>query len=114
MSMFTPTASSQFLAGMGLWSVVWSALYKIEKIAKLIHCDKWVNRDKILDWMGENKAITLIGTECVNFGVHGVENPSSVTFALGGTFLNFWMIFGWLNIRGWRKRQQQQANAFRV
>jgi hypothetical protein len=28
-----------------------------------------------------------------NFGVHGIEPASGVTFALGGTFLNIIMIF---------------------
>lgn len=109
MTVFTPTASSEFIAGVGLWGVVWSALYKIEPIAKLIHCDKWVNRDRILDWMGDNKALTLIGTECINFGVHGVESASGVTFALGGTFLNFWMIFGWLSVRKFRRAKSPEA-----
>jgi hypothetical protein len=93
MSVFTPTASSEFFAGVGLWGVVWSAIYKLESVAKLCHCGRWVNREKILAWINCNKVVTLISTEILNFGVHGVDSPSGVTFALGGTFTNFVMIF---------------------
>lgn len=43
--------------------------------------------------MNENKALTLLGTEFVNFGVHGVTGADSVTFALGSTVFNAFMIF---------------------
>jgi hypothetical protein len=32
-------------------------------------------------------------TELFNFGIHGVESPSGVTFALGSTLVNIGMIF---------------------
>ena len=93
MSMFTPTASSSFFAGIGVWSVVWSAVYKIEAVAKMLGLGRWVNKELILEWINKNKVVTLIGTEALNFGVHGVENPNSTTMALGGTLLNSVMIF---------------------
>ena len=37
--------------------------------------------------------ILLLFTEVFNFGIHGVESPSGVTFALGSTVVNTVMIF---------------------
>ena len=93
MSMFTPTASSSFFAGIGLWSVVWSAVYKIESVAKMFGLGRFVNKELILEWINGNRVVTLLSTEVLNFGIHGVENPNSTTMALGGTPLNFIMIF---------------------
>jgi hypothetical protein len=53
----------------------------------------------MLAWINENKVVTLLMTEVLNFGVHGVESASGVTFALGGTFTNLWMIFVVVPIR---------------
>src|ERR1017187_351918 len=83
MSMFTPTASSSFFAGIGLWSVIWSGVYKIESVAKMFGLGRFVSKEKILGWISGHKVVTLIGTEAINFGVHGVENPNSVTMAIG-------------------------------
>ena len=99
MSMFTPTASSQFAAGIGLWGVIWSAIYKLEHLAAFVRLGRFVNRERILAWINENKVVTLLLTEVLNFGVHGVESASGVTFALGGTFTNLWMIFVIVPIR---------------
>jgi hypothetical protein len=91
--MFTPTAISSGFAGVGMWGVGWSALWKIEAVAKMFGLGRFVNRDLILEWINTNRCVTLIATEVVNFGVHGVENPNSTTMALGGTLINFVMIF---------------------
>ena len=99
MSMFTPTASSSFFAGVGLWGVIWSAVYKIESVAKMFGLGRFVSKEKILRWISGHKVVTLIGTEAINFGVHGVENPNSVTMAIGGTITNCVMIFIVLPIR---------------
>lgn len=99
MSMFTPTASSSFFAGIGLWSVVWSAVYKIESVAKLLGLGRFVNKERILAWMNSNKVVTLLTTEVINFGTHSPESPNSTAMALGGTLLNAIMIFVVLPIR---------------
>jgi len=93
MAVVTPTATSQFLAGIGLWSVGWSAAYKLQTIAKLCRCDRWVNQEKVFAWIRGNKVITLISTEIANLIMHPPDNPSSTTFMLGGTFVNLIMIF---------------------
>jgi hypothetical protein len=97
--MFTPTASSSFFAGVGLWGVIWSAVYKIESVAKMFGLGRFVNKDAILSWISGHKVVTLLATEAINFGVHGIENPNSTTMALGGTITNFVMIFIVLPIR---------------
>ena len=93
MTFFTPTASSEVFAGAGLSGIGWSMVFKIDAIAKLLHCDRWVNREGILAWVNANKVVTLLSTELFNFGIHGVESPSGVTFALGSTVVNIAMIF---------------------
>jgi hypothetical protein len=91
--MITPTAFSQFLAGIGLWGLGWSVIFHLEHLAQMLRLGKFVNRDKILAWINSHKVLTLLITEFVNIGTHDVESPSSITFALGGTFLNIIMIF---------------------
>jgi hypothetical protein len=99
MTFFTPTASSEVFAGAGLSGIGWSMIFKIDAIAKLLHCDHWVNRESILAWVNANKVVTLLSTELFNFGIHGVESPSGVTFALGSTVVNIAMIFVVIPIR---------------
>ena len=99
MSMFTPTASSSFFAGVGLWGVIWSAVYKIEALAKMCGLGRWVSKERTLEWINSHKVVTLLGTEAFNFGVHGIENPNSTVFALGGTVMNIFMIFVFVPIR---------------
>src|ERR1035438_87261 len=82
MSMFTPTASSSFFAGIGLWGVVWSAVYKIEAVAKMLGLGRFVNKERILAWMNSNRVVTLLTTEIINFGTHSPENPNSTAMAL--------------------------------
>ena len=106
MSMFTPTASSSFFAGVGLWGVIWSAVYKIESVAKMFGLGRFVNKDAILSWISGHKVVTLLATEAINFGVHGIENPNSTTMALGGTITNLVMIFVVLPTRNLIRRLQ--------
>jgi len=106
MSMFTPTASSSFFAGVGLWGVIWSAVYKIESVAKIVGLGRWVNKEKILAWISGHKVVALLATEAINFGVHGIENPNSTTMALGGTITNLAMIFVVLPTRNLIRRLQ--------
>lgn len=96
MSMFTPTATSSAAAGVGLWAVGWSALFKLDKIPVI---KKFVNKERVLDRMNDNKVVTLLATEVINFGVHGISQATAVTFALGGTLCNIIMIFVCLPIR---------------
>lgn len=89
----TPSSKSAFFAGMALSLVAWMSLFKLDELAKLFRVRRFVSQRKVELWMNENKALTLLGTEFVNFGVHGVTGADSVTFALGSTFFNAIMIF---------------------
>jgi hypothetical protein len=91
--MITPTAFSQFLAGIGLWGIGWSVIFHIEELAKLLRLGRFVNKDRILAWINRHKVMALLMTEFVNLGTHDIESPSSITFALGGTCMNIIMIF---------------------
>lgn len=44
--------------------------------------------ERCLDWVNQHKALTLLGSEACNYGIHGVSNPLGVTFAMGGTLAN--------------------------
>src|ERR1017187_4526509 len=93
-SMFTPTASSSFFAGIGLWGVVWSGVYKIEKVAKMFGLGRFVNKELILEWINGRRVVPLFTPEGLNFSVHGTDNPNSTVCALRGTCMNFIMLFG--------------------
>jgi hypothetical protein len=99
MPFFTPTASSEVSAGAGLSLIGWSMVFKIDTIAKLFRCGRWVSKESVLAWINANKVLTLLFTEVFNFGIHGVESPSGVTFALGSTVVNTVMIFFVVPIR---------------
>jgi hypothetical protein len=104
---FTPTFKGSVLAGIGVWGLFWATLFKIDRIPII---NKFCKRERILEWINENKTVTLIGTEAINFGTHGVANPNSAIFALGGTAVNMIMVFLCLPIRQ-RKINQQRKHA---
>jgi hypothetical protein len=102
----TPTAQSSAIAGFALWLVGWATLFKIDKIPFV---GRFVNKTRVINWILDNKVLTLLCTEIFNFGVHGISNPSAVTFALGGTVFNALMVFLLLpigNIRGRKSNAQ--------
>ena len=98
MSMFTPTTSGMFFAGIGFWGTIWSALYKLETVAKIVHLERWVNRDRMFAWMNRNKVVTFLGCEAVNYALHG-DSADAVVFNLGGSTVNVVMIWGFIPIR---------------
>lgn len=86
----TPSATSSGLSGAGFWTLIWASLFKVDSIPVL---KRFVKKDKILNGINSHKAVTLIGTELINFGIHGVDNPNSVLMALGGSIVNTIFIF---------------------
>ena len=109
----TPTSQSSFIAGVGLWAVGWSALFKLDKIPLLKRLFTTSRKEATLNWMAHNKVVTLLGTEALNFGVHGISKATAVTLALGGTFMNLIMIFVWLPIRQYRKGKHAPDSVLR-
>ena len=89
----TPSATSSVVAGMGLWVLAWSFVAKLDSVAKLLRVERFINKDKFLDWIADHKGISLIATEMVNIGSHGMGMDSlGVTFSLGGTIVNAFVI----------------------
>lgn len=99
MKVFTPTASSQFIAGFTFWAVIWSLIIKIDKLAKLAKLDRWISSKKILDWINENKVLALLCSEFVNFCLHDPSTASGTTTLIGGTLFNSLMIFVFMPFR---------------
>jgi hypothetical protein len=89
---FTPSATSSFSAGAVFWGMVWSVVVKLDELAKLFGINHSQVSRKTLLWVKNHKTLALTTTELVNYSVHGIESPLSVTFALGGTLMNVIMV----------------------
>lgn len=88
----TPTQKGSFLAGIGLWVLIWASIWKADDIAQAIHVQRWFNSGRCIRWIGRHKSTSLLGTELVNYGRHGL-NPLGVSFSLGGTLVNVFFIY---------------------
>jgi hypothetical protein len=88
----TPSAKGSFVAGVGLWCLIWAALFKADEIAELGGVQRWVSSERCLRWIRQHKSTSLIGTELFNY-VHTGLDPLGVTFALGGTITNVLVIY---------------------
>jgi hypothetical protein len=93
MNNFTPSSKGALFAGMGLWTLIWAALFKADDIAKLCGVQTWFTSAKCFRWIRTHKSTSLLATECVNYGAHGISDPLGVTFALGGTLVNVIAIY---------------------
>lgn len=85
--MFTPSTTSSFTAGFVLNAILWSLLVKIESLAKLIWLDGFVNSDRILGWINENRLVSFALAKFINLGLHGL-NTLGVSMALGGSLVD--------------------------
>ncbi len=106
----TPSAKGAFLAGIGLWVLIWAALFKADDIAQAVHLEQWVSSTRCLGWINRHKSTSLLTTELVNFS-HGTADPLGVTFALGGTLVNVLMICLLLPCRERALRQRGMVTA---
>ena len=88
----TPSMRGSFLAGIGLWVLVWALLFKGDEMAKAGGFGRWVSSDRCLRWIRNHKSTSLIGTELCNYAHTGLD-PLGVTFALGGTLTNVVVIY---------------------
>jgi hypothetical protein len=101
----TPSTKSAFIAGIGLWCLIWASLFKADEFAEVGGIRRWVSFDRCLNWICQHKGTSLVGTELFNYGTHGITNPLGVTFAIGGTLVNMTMIYVLLPIRNRMKRR---------
>ena len=102
---FTPTMKGSFLAGIGLWLMLWLGLFKLDEVVGDTPLRRLVSSEGCFRWISKHRSTTLLGTELVNYGTHGIINPEGVVFAAGGTIVNFLMIFCVLPLRSSLKRK---------
>lgn len=88
----TPTQKGSFLAGVGLWVLIWASVWKADDIAQAMRIEPWFNSARCLRWIGRHKSTSLLGTELFNYGTHGLD-PLGVSFSLGGTLVNVFVIY---------------------
>ena len=89
---FTPSATSSFSAGAVFWGMVWATLGKLNELVHFLGFKKTNPREAALRWINAHKVVTITMTEAVNYSVHGISSPLGVTFALGGTLVNVFMV----------------------
>ena len=102
---FTPTMKGAFLAGIGLWLMLWLGLFKLDEVVQDTPLRRFVSSEGCFRWISKHRSTTLLGTELVNYGTHGIINPEGVLFAAGGTIVNAFMIFCLLPLRTLLKRR---------
>ena len=88
----TPSTKGSFLAGMGLWALIWALLFKADEIAEAVHLQRWISSPRCMRWISRHKSTSFLTTELVNYSKQGID-PLGVSFALGGTLVNLAMIF---------------------
>jgi hypothetical protein len=93
--LLTPTFVGLLLAGAAFWALVWAAIHKLDEIPYL---KEFTSTQEVLDWIEDHKGLTLVITEGVNLLLHGLS-PHGVMFTLGGTIINFLMVFGYVSGR---------------
>jgi hypothetical protein len=103
----TPSTKGSFIAGIGLWCLIWASLFKADEIAQAGGFQRWVSSDRCLRWIRQHKSTSLLGTELFNYGSHGISDPLGVTFALGGTLVNVLMIYLLLPVWDRAKRNRK-------
>ena len=85
---FTPTMKGSFLAGIGLWLMLWLGLFKLDEVVHETPLRRFASSEGCFRWISKHRSTTLLGTELVNYGTHGIINPEGVVFAAGGTIVN--------------------------
>ena len=88
----TPSQKGSFLAGIGLWVLIWASIWKADDIAAAMRIQRWFNSSRCIRWIGQHKSTSLLGTEVINYGTHGLD-PLGVSFSLGGTLVNVLVIY---------------------
>ncbi len=105
----TPSTKGSFIAGVGLWCLIWAALFKSDDIAKAARVERWFSSERCLNWIRNHKSTSLLSTELVNYTHTGLD-PLGVAFALGGTLTNVLVIFLLLPMRERAKRGKAVLN----
>lgn len=93
--LLTPTVVGLLLAGAAFWTLIWAAIHKLDEIP---YVKDITSKQEVLDWIEDHKGLTLVITEGANFLLHGLS-AHGVIFTLGGTIVNFLMVFGYISGR---------------
>ncbi len=93
--LLTPTFAGLLLAGAAFWTLIWAAIHKLDEIP---YVREYTSTQEVLDWIEDHKGLTFVITEGVNLLLHGLS-PYGVMFTLGGTIINFLMVFGYVSGR---------------
>jgi len=88
----TPSQKGSFLAGIGLWILIWASVWKADAIGEAMRIQQWFNSSRCIRWINRHKSTSLLGTELVNYSTHGLD-PLGVSFSLGGTLVNVLVIY---------------------
>ena len=75
----TPSQKGSFLAGVGLWVLIWASVWKADDIAEAMRIQRWFNSARCIRWIGRHKSTSLLGTELVNYGTHGASETLLTT-----------------------------------
>jgi len=105
MQLFTPTASGSFIAGIGLNSLLWGILFKLNALLRVLRLQWLFDKERFFGWITRHKGLSLLVSETMNLAWHGFgQSAEGVLFAIGGTFVNVTMIFVVLPLRFLKKR----------
>ena|ERR1035437_5920765 len=107
----TPSNAGSGIAGVGIGVFAWGAFLKSDRIPWIKKLMTTQRKESMLAWVNDNKGMSLLGLETVNFSIHGITSANSVMLALGNTFLNVLMLWIYLPIRqmGRNKQHIQQV-----
>ena len=94
--LLTPTAIGAMLAGVAMWALFWAMLHKLNDLPWV---QQWLTSNRCFAFINRHRGASMIMTEVINFGIHGVTSPVGVLFALGGTAINVLVICGYLPAR---------------
>jgi hypothetical protein len=97
--LLTPSAKSSGLAGFGLGFLLWTFIFKLDTLAKLFHVNRWVKRERTLNWIADNGGLFLAGTAAANLSVHGTSSPIVVPMTLCMELFNTCMV---LMLKVWK------------
>ena len=52
----TPSQKDSFLAGIGLWVLIWAPIWKADDIAQAMRIQQWFNSSRCIRWIGQHKS----------------------------------------------------------
>ena len=110
----TPSNSGNLVAGVGVGTFAWAVFLKADRIPWIKRLITTKRKESSLSWVNDNKGMSLLGMEAVNFSIHGITEPNSVMFALGNTILNVFMLWVFLPLRQMKANRRHVQEVLRI